>query len=64
MDLPATRHSILAAVRSDDADVRRDGFETLVAVYWKPVYKYLRLKWHACGRRCAGRHAGILRARD
>ncbi len=47
MDLPATRHSILAAVRSDDADVRRDGFETLVAVYWRPVYKYLRLKWHA-----------------
>jgi DNA-directed RNA polymerase specialized sigma24 family protein len=46
MDLPATRHSILAAVRSDDAVVRRDGFESLVAVYWKPVYKYLRLKWH------------------
>jgi len=46
MDLPATRHSILAAVRSGDADVRRDGFDTLVAVYWKPVYKYLRLKWH------------------
>jgi RNA polymerase sigma factor (sigma-70 family) len=46
MDLPATRHSILAAVRSEDLDVRRDGFETLVAVYWKPVYKYLRLKWH------------------
>ena len=47
MDLPATRHSIIAAVRSGDAGVRRDGFETLVAVYWKPVYKYLRLKWHA-----------------
>src|SRR5262245_45527768 len=46
MDLPATRHSIIAAVRSSDAGVRRDGFETLVAVYWKPVYKYLRLKWH------------------
>src|SRR5262249_28505600 len=44
-DIPATRHSVLAAVRSADADVRRGGLETMVAVYWKPVYKYLRLKW-------------------
>jgi DNA-directed RNA polymerase specialized sigma24 family protein len=47
MDLPATRHSIVAAVRSADTAIRRDGFETLVTVYWKPVYKYLRVKWHA-----------------
>jgi len=46
MDLPATRHSILEAVRSDDAEVRRDGYGAMVAVYWKPVYKYLRLKWN------------------
>ncbi len=46
MDLPATRHSILEAVRSGDATVRRDGYGTMVAVYWKPVYKYLRLKWN------------------
>lgn len=47
MDLPATRHSIVAAVRSDDAEVRRAGLDALVTVYWKPVYKYLRVKWHA-----------------
>ena len=47
MDLPATRHSILAAVRSDDAAVRRGGFESLVSVYWRPVYKHLRVKWGA-----------------
>ena len=46
MELPATRHSIVAAVRSDDSEIRRGGFETLVAVYWKPIYKYLRVKWH------------------
>jgi len=46
-DLPATRHSIVAAVRSGEPDVRRGGLETLIRVYWKPVYKYLRLKWHA-----------------
>jgi len=47
MELPATRHSMIAAVRSDDTGVRRGGFELLVAVYWKPVYKYLRVKWRA-----------------
>lgn len=46
MELPATRLSILEAVRSDDADVRRGGYDAMVAVYWKPVYKYLRLKFH------------------
>ncbi len=47
MDVPATRHSIVAAVCSDNADIRRGGLESLVAVYWKPVYKYLRVQWHA-----------------
>lgn len=46
-DLPATRHSIVEAVRSGEPDVRRGGLEALIAVYWKPVYKYFRLKWHA-----------------
>ncbi len=46
-DLPATRHSIVAAVRSDRPEVRRSGLGALIAVYWKPVYKYLRVKWHA-----------------
>ena len=44
---PATRHSIVAAIRSDQSDVRRSAFDTLVTAYWKPVFKYLRLKWHA-----------------
>ena len=38
---------MLEAVRSGDAEVRRGGYDAMVAVYWKPVYKYLRLKWHA-----------------
>ena len=44
---PATRHSIVAAIRSDRAEVRRSAFEALVTAYWKPVFKYVRLKWHA-----------------
>jgi RNA polymerase sigma factor (sigma-70 family) len=43
---PGTRHSIVAAIRSDRTDVRRSAFDTLVTAYWKPVFKYVRLKWH------------------
>lgn len=35
----------MRAAASADPETRRRGFETLVAAYWKPVYKYLRLKW-------------------
>jgi RNA polymerase sigma factor (sigma-70 family) len=47
MGFPATRHSIVAAIRSERSDVRRSAFDTLVTAYWKPVFKYVRLKWHA-----------------
>ncbi len=43
---PITRHSVLDRVRSDSPDVRHAAFETLAAVYWKPAYSYLRLRWH------------------
>jgi RNA polymerase sigma factor (sigma-70 family) len=26
--------------------IRRQAQETLIATYWKPVYKYIRIKWH------------------
>lgn len=42
---PATRHSVIAATASSDPEVRRRAYEALVAAYWKPVYKYVRLKW-------------------
>ena len=38
---------MMAAIRSDRDDVRRSAFEALVTAYWKPVFKYVRLKWHA-----------------
>src|SRR5512140_2459237 len=44
---PGTRHSIVAAIRSGDANDRRSAFDALVTAYWKPVFKYVRLKWHA-----------------
>jgi RNA polymerase sigma factor (sigma-70 family) len=45
MSSPATRLSVVARTRSLDAETRRLAFATLIEAYWKPVYKYLRLKW-------------------
>ena len=42
---PFTRHSVLALVRSEDQATRQLGWDALVRAYWKPAYKYLRLRW-------------------
>jgi len=47
VSFPATRHSVVLGATSGDPDARRRAFATLVEAYWRPVYKYLRLKWHA-----------------
>jgi RNA polymerase sigma factor (sigma-70 family) len=43
---PATRLSIIDAARSGDPGERERALETLFAAYWKPVYKYVRLRWN------------------
>jgi len=42
---PATRLSVVARTRSADLETRRLAFASLIEAYWKPAYKYLRLKW-------------------
>ncbi len=37
---------MVSRVRSGDEETRRVAHADLVEAYWKPVYKYLRLKWH------------------
>ena len=44
---PVTSHSAIIAARSADAQVRERALETIVASYWKPAYKYIRIKWQA-----------------
>jgi RNA polymerase sigma factor (sigma-70 family) len=44
---PLTRNSVLRAVGDPAPEVRDRGFAALVEAYWKPVYKYLRVKWRA-----------------
>ena len=43
---PSTRHSVIQRIRGGDPSSRRGAFDDLVTGYWKPIYKYLRLKWH------------------
>ena len=43
---PQTRYSVLTAAKSDDPATRSRAIETIAAAYWKPVYKYVRLKWN------------------
>ena len=42
---PTTRRSVVQALRSDDQQERTRAFDTLVAIYWKPLYKFARITW-------------------
>jgi RNA polymerase sigma factor (sigma-70 family) len=46
MNFPPTRLSVVERARSAEAETRRLAYATIIEAYWKPVYKYLRLKWH------------------
>ena len=43
---PATRWSVIEAVRSDNNAERTRALDMLCEAYWKPVYKYVRLRWN------------------
>lgn len=42
---PATRLTVVERTRSGDAETRRIALAAIIDVYWKPAYKYLRVKW-------------------
>jgi RNA polymerase sigma factor (sigma-70 family) len=42
---PPTRLSVVERTRSGDAETRRVAFASIIDAYWKPAYKYLRMKW-------------------
>lgn len=41
---PTTRRSAILGTRSVDAEERRASWERVIATYWKPAYKYVRLR--------------------
>jgi len=43
---PTTRRSVVLALASDDAADRTRAFDALVSIYWKPLYKYVRIAHH------------------
>jgi RNA polymerase sigma factor (sigma-70 family) len=43
---PATRWSVIDAIRGPDPAAQTRALNTLFASYWKPVYKYVRLRWN------------------
>jgi RNA polymerase sigma factor (sigma-70 family) len=45
MGFPGTRLSVVQRTRSGDEETRRVALAAIVDAYWKPVYKYLRMKW-------------------
>lgn len=42
---PATRWSAILSARSKDPAERSRALDAIAAAYWKPIYKYLRLRW-------------------
>jgi DNA-directed RNA polymerase specialized sigma24 family protein len=42
---PVTRHSIVVAAQSSDPVERSRAIEAVTAAYWKPIYKYIRMRW-------------------
>src|SRR5919108_6532010 len=42
---PLTRFSVVQATISDDAAIRIMAWDALIRSYWKPVYRYIRVKW-------------------
>lgn len=43
---PETHHSAIIGLRSGDETARERARGQIAQVYWRPVYKYLRLKWN------------------
>ncbi len=43
---PATRWSVVEAARSREPAQRERALDILFAAYWRPVYKYVRLRWN------------------
>jgi RNA polymerase sigma factor (sigma-70 family) len=43
---PETRWSLIVASCSEQPEARRRALDTLIAAYWKPVYKYIRIRWN------------------
>lgn len=44
-EFPSTRWSQLQRLSGVESDAWRRSFEELATIYWRPVYRYIRLRW-------------------
>lgn len=44
---PVTGLTLIGRLRDGDASSRRAAISALISAYWKPVYKYIRIRWRA-----------------
>jgi len=42
---PLTRHSVVVAAQGRDPEERVRAMDAITTSYWRPVYKYVRLRW-------------------
>jgi RNA polymerase sigma factor (sigma-70 family) len=42
---PLTRHSVVSSAQSDDPLERAKAIDAITAAYWRPMYKYVRMRW-------------------
>ena len=59
---PSTHRSLVLAVRSADPEERARALETLVGAYWRPVFKYVRMKWRTEAERAEDLAQGFFAA--
>jgi hypothetical protein len=58
LHFPPTRWPVVAAARRDDSAERALALDVLFTAYWKPVYKYIRLKFSRPPDHPARQHCG------
>ena len=44
---PSTHHSLLVDLRNTSEPLRRQALDRFVELYWKPAYKYIRVRWRS-----------------
>ena len=59
---PSTHRSVVLAVRSADPEERARALDTLVSAYWRPVFKYVRMKWRSQAERAEDLAQGFFAA--
>jgi DNA-directed RNA polymerase specialized sigma24 family protein len=59
---PSTHRSVVLAARSEDPEERARALEVIAAAYWRPIFKYIGMKWRSQGERAEDLTQGFFAA--